>query len=81
MDHPDLTGGEGRAYPVQSAAMAGWTPRAAPASPPYPVLETEGACTFNQVRSLAPHPSAPVGALALTPYYAGHVRARMVTVQ
>ncbi len=32
--HPGLPGGMARPYTARSAALAGWTPRAVPASPP-----------------------------------------------
>jgi hypothetical protein len=38
MAHPGLTGGTARTCAARSTALAGWTPRAAPASPPQPAL-------------------------------------------
>ncbi len=38
MAHSGLLGGVARPCAVQSAALAGWEPRAAPASPPLPAL-------------------------------------------
>jgi hypothetical protein len=57
MAYPGLPGGVGLPCAARSAALAGWTPRAAPASPPEATLKT--AMFAFSTRSSAPNGTRP----------------------
>ena len=71
MTHHSQLGGTARPCAARSAALAGWTPRAAPASPPSPALKTTALalstrCEARLLRLATIAVDRRVGAVAVT---------------